>query len=76
MPLAEFRYIEKALSTLDKERDQLEVISKLLQMEFTEIMNLHTMEYLNITTRVKGRDSLKEKILRKDTIKNTMTPSA
>ena len=41
MQLAEFRYIDKALSTLDKEREQLEVISKLLQMEFTEIMNLY-----------------------------------
>ena len=74
MPLAEFRYIEKALSTLDKERDQLEVISKLLQMEFTEIMNLHTMEYLNITTRVKGRDSLKEKILRQGYYKKYNDP--
>lgn len=74
MPLAEFRYIDKALSTLDKERDQLEVISKLLQMEFTEIMNLHTMEYLNITTRVKGRDSLKEKILRQGYYKKYNDP--
>ena len=56
MQLAEFRYIDKALSTLDKEREQLEVISKLLQMEFTEIMNLYPMDYLNITTR--GRSGL------------------
>lgn len=74
MPLAEFKYIEKALSTLDNTRDQLEVISKLLQMEFTEIMNLYTMEYLNITTRVKGRDSLKEKILRQGYYKKYNDP--
>ena len=33
LPLAEFRYIDKALTTLDEKHDQLEVISKLLQME-------------------------------------------
>ena len=43
-------------------------------MEFTEIMNLHTMEYLNITTRVKGRDSLKEKILRQGYYKKYNDP--
>ena len=74
MQLAEFRYIDKALSTLDKEREQLEVISKLLQMEFTEIMNLYPMDYLNITTRVKGRDSLKEKILRQGYYKKYNDP--
>ena len=74
MPLAEFRYIDKALTTLDEKREQLEVISKLLQMEFTEIMSLYTMEYLNITTRVKGRDSLKEKILRQGYYKKYNDP--
>lgn len=74
LPLAEFRYIDKALTTLDEKHDQLEVISKLLQMEFTEIMKLYTMDYLNITTRVKSRDSLKEKILRQGYYKKYNDP--
>lgn len=74
LPLAEFRYIDKALTILDEKHDQLEVISKLLQMEFTEIMKLYTMDYLNITTRVKSRDSLKEKILRQGYYKKYNDP--
>ena len=74
LPLAEFRYIDKALTILDEKHDQLEVISKLLQMEFTEFMKLYTMDYLNITTRVKSRDSLKEKILRQGYYKKYNDP--
>ena len=43
-------------------------------MEFTEIMSLYTMDYLNITTRVKGRNSLKEKILRQGYYKKYNDP--
>lgn len=74
LSLAEFRYIDKALTTLDEKNEQLEVISKLLQMEFTEIMKLYTMDYLSITTRVKSRDSLKEKILRQGYYKKYNDP--
>ena len=64
MPLAELKYIDTALLTLNKKRDHFEVISKLLKIEFNEIMKLYSKDFLNITTRVKGHDSLKEKILR------------
>ena len=63
MPLAEFKYIEKALATLDKKSEQLQIISTLLQIEFEQIVNLYDIEYLNITSRVKSHDSLKEKNL-------------
>lgn len=64
MPLAELKYIDTALLTLDKKRDHFEVISKQLKVEFNEIMKRYSKDFLNITTRVKGHDSLKEKILR------------
>ena len=37
-------------------------------------MKLYTMDYLNITTRVKSRDSLKEKILRQGYYKKYNDP--
>ena len=46
MPLAEFKYIEKALATLDKKSEQLQIISTLLQIEFEQIVNLYDIEYL------------------------------
>lgn len=74
LPLAEFRYIEKALETLDRKSDQLQVISTLLQIEFTEIINLYNVDYLNITSRVQSHDSLKEKILRRGYYKKYNDP--
>ena len=74
MSLAELKYIEKALSTLTKQQKQLEMIARLLKIEFTEILNLNTTEYLNIVTRVKGEDSLKEKILRRNYYKRYNDP--
>ena len=74
LPLAELKYIEKALETLDRKSDQLQVISTLLQIEFTEIINLYDVDYLNITSRVKGHDSLKEKILRQGYYKKYNDP--
>jgi len=65
MSLAELKYIEKALSTLTEQQTHLEMIAKLLEIEFTEILELKSIEYLNIVTRVKGEESLKEKILRR-----------
>lgn len=74
LPLAEFKYIEKALTTLDKKNDQLQIISTLLQIEFEQIVNLYDIEYLNITSRVKSHDSLKEKILRQGYYKKYNDP--
>ncbi|CUN07223.1 GTP pyrophosphokinase family protein [Turicibacter sanguinis] len=74
MPLAEFKYIEKALATLDKKSEQLQIISTLLQIEFEQIVNLYDIEYLNITSRVKSHDSLKEKILRQGYYKKYNDP--
>ena len=52
MPLAELKYIDTALLTLDKKRDHFEVISKQLKVEFNEIMKRYSKDFLNITTRV------------------------
>ena len=74
MSLAELDYIEKALDTLKSQQIQLEMISKLLKIEFTEILNLHSTDHLNIVTRVKGEASLKEKILRRSYYKKYNDP--
>lgn len=74
LPLAEFKYIEKALATLDKKNEQLQIIATLLQIEFEQIVNLYEIEYLNISSRVKGHDSLKEKILRQGYYKKYNDP--
>ena len=74
MSLAELKYIEKALSTLTDQKEHLNIIARLLKLEFTEILDLNKTEYLNIVTRVKGENSLKEKILRKNYYKRYNDP--
>ncbi|HAX72351.1 MAG TPA: (p)ppGpp synthetase, partial [Firmicutes bacterium] len=74
MSLAELKYIERALLTLDEQENHLNMMSRLLEMEFRQIVEINEVDYLNIMSRVKGRDSLKEKILRQGYYKKYHDP--
>ena len=74
MSLAELQYIERALETLDSHQTTLETLAQQLKGEFEQIAKQNHVDYLNILTRVKGRTSLKEKILRNSYYKKYRQP--
>ena len=64
MELKLFGFIEEVLDELESRRAVLEEVSKELADFFEEILDGTNKGYLNINTRVKGANSLKEKIIR------------
>ncbi|OON93139.1 MAG: hypothetical protein ATN31_01025 [Candidatus Epulonipiscioides saccharophilum] len=66
MELKIFEYTTKALEKLDDLKIDLEIASKELEHYFANIVKNECTGYINISSRVKSSDSLKEKILRHD----------
>ncbi|WP_305767779.1 GTP pyrophosphokinase [Candidatus Epulonipiscium viviparus] len=66
MELKIFEYTTKALEKLDEMTIDLEIASKELENYFANLVRNECIGYINISSRVKSRDSLKEKILRHD----------
>jgi len=64
MALELFGFIEEVLEELEERREDLEEISKEIGDFFEETLRDAEKGYLNISTRVKGSNSLKEKMIR------------
>ena len=64
MALEMFRFIDEALNTLEDNFESLYEISKELSEFFEDQVLEHSEGYININSRVKTPNSLKEKILR------------
>lgn len=64
MSIKEFEYLDVAIAELEDKYDELEELSVVIQDNFFEILKENSIEFLNISARVKSPESLKEKILR------------
>lgn len=64
MSIKEFEYLDVAIAKLEDKYDELEELSVVIQDNFFEILKENSIEFLNISARVKSPESLKEKILR------------
>ncbi|MGL5313625.1 MAG: GTP pyrophosphokinase [Peptostreptococcaceae bacterium] len=69
MSLREFDFINKSVELLDGLEPTLNMLSLELEDYFKEILNQSNVEYLNASSRVKSKDSLREKIIRNRYIK-------
>ena len=66
MELQMFSFINEVLDYLDGMRINLDIASRELEYFFEDILESSNEGYLNINSRVKSKQSLKEKILRHD----------
>ncbi|MGL6108226.1 GTP pyrophosphokinase [Romboutsia sp.] len=73
MPLKEFNFINQSVELLDILKPTLDMLSVELEEYFKEILNQSNVEYLNASSRVKSKDSLREKIIRNRYIKKYNT---
>lgn len=73
MSLREFDLINKSVELLDGLEPTLNMLSMELEDYFKEILNQSNVEYLNASSRVKSKDSLREKIIRNRYIKKYET---
>ena len=74
MSLKEFEFINESVDLLDSLEPTLNMLSLELEEYFKEILNQSNVEYLNASSRVKSKDSLREKIIRNRYIKKFDTP--
>ena len=73
MSLIEFDFINKSIELLEQLEPTLNMLSEELEEYFTQILNRGNVEYLNTSSRVKSKDSLREKIIRNRYIKKYET---
>ncbi len=66
MELKIFNYVSEVIDKLDEMKIDLDIACREIENYFEKIMLNECEGYLNINSRVKSRDSLKEKILRYD----------
>lgn len=66
MELKIFQFVDEVLDKLEDMRIDLEIASREIEIYLEEIVDHHNEGYLNINSRVKSKQSLKEKILRYD----------
>lgn len=69
MGLKEFDFIEESIEMLRDMSPALESISDEIKDYFDEILKEKKQEYINLTSRIKSEDSLREKIIRNRYIK-------
>ncbi len=74
MSLKEFEYIDESVELLNDITPTLNILSEELISYFEEVLNKYDEEYLNINSRVKSQDSLKEKIIRNKYLNKYKTP--
>ena len=74
MVLKEFEYIDQTVELLEDITPQLNNISNKIQDYFEVILLNSKQEYLNISSRVKASDSLREKIIRNRYLNKYKTP--
>jgi ppGpp synthetase/RelA/SpoT-type nucleotidyltranferase len=74
MTLQVFNFIDNAIESLDKSKEDLETATKILEHYFDEILSVRSEGYLNINSRVKSAISLKEKIIRNSYYKKYGSP--
>lgn len=66
MELKIFQFVDEVLDKLEDMRIDLEIASREIEVYLEEIVDHNNEGYLNINSRVKSKQSLKEKILRYD----------
>ena len=66
MELQMFQYIEEVLGLLDEREIELDIVRREIKSFFQGFLEDSNRGYLNISSRVKAKQSLKEKILRYD----------
>lgn len=76
MELEMFGFINEVLSHLDGMKINLDIASRELEYFFEEMLEHNNEGYLNINSRVKSKQSLKEKMLRYDYYTRYKTPEA
>ena len=64
-----FELIDKTVEILNDNRKMLETYADVMQGYFQDALSEHGESLVNISTRVKGESSLREKILRKNLYK-------
>lgn len=64
MSIKEFEYLDKAINILEEIYDELSVVSTIVEDKFYSILDESRVEFLNISSRVKSTESLREKIVR------------
>lgn len=74
MSLKEFDFINESVGLLDELQPTLNMLAIELEEYFKEILNQSDVEYLNASSRVKSKDSLREKIIRNRYIKKFDNP--
>lgn len=74
MELEMFSFIEEVLNQLDGMKINLDIASRELEHFFEEMLENNNEGYLNINSRVKSKQSLKEKMLRYDYYTEYKTP--
>ncbi len=74
MELKVFNFIDEVNNLLEDKRNILNEISIELSAYFQEILILNNEGYMNVNSRVKGNESLKEKILRNNYYKKYNSP--
>ncbi len=76
MELEMFKYIEDVLAYLEESKIELTIANREIETCFEQILQGSSEGYLNINSRVKSEQSLKEKILRYDYFKKYGTVAA
>ncbi|MGL5149689.1 MAG: GTP pyrophosphokinase [Clostridium sp.] len=74
MALEMFKFIDETLMELDDVKNELTEISEEIEEYFNKILQQNCEGYINISSRVKGKESLKEKIIRNNYYKKGYTP--
>ena len=74
MKLPVFELVEKTAALLRQNRSMLEMMASQLQAIFAVVFTDNAESLVTITSRVKGEDSLREKILRKRLYKRYTYP--
>ena len=69
-----FELIDKTVEILNDNRKMLETYADVMQGYFQDALSEHGESLVNISTRVKGESSLREKILRKNLYKRYAYP--
>ena len=64
MGLKEFDFIDESIAILKTMTPKLDIISNEIENKFEDILDDKKQEYINVTSRVKSQESLREKIIR------------
>ncbi|MGL5381683.1 GTP pyrophosphokinase [Clostridium sp.] len=64
MSIKEFEYLDKAINVLEETYEELSIVSTIIEEKFYNVLDESKVEFLNISSRVKSAESLREKIVR------------